>query len=32
MDACDSGDGLSCSSEEVAEKQRSEGLSLFSFK
>lgn len=27
----DSGDGLSCSSEEVAERQWSEGLSLFGF-
>ena len=29
--APDSGDGLSCSSEEVAERQWSEGLSLFGF-
>jgi hypothetical protein len=27
----DSGDGLSCSSEEVVERQRSKGLSLFGF-
>lgn len=27
----DSGDGLSCSSDEVVERQRSKGLSLFSF-
>jgi hypothetical protein len=27
----DSGDGLSCSSEEVVERQWSEGLSLFGF-
>ena len=27
----DSGDGLSCSSDEVAERQWSEGLSLFGF-
>jgi hypothetical protein len=27
----DSGDGLSCSSEEVSEREWSEGLSLFSF-
>jgi hypothetical protein len=27
----DSGDGLSCSSDEGAERQRSEGLSLFGF-
>jgi len=29
--ARDSGDGLSCSSDEVAERQWSEGLSLFGF-
>ena len=27
----DSGDGLSCSSEDVVERQRSKGLSLFGF-